>query len=313
MSLTRLKVVAIAACLTASLAAEASAWGPDGHRMVCRIAWQLLDAPLQTEIRRLTSAYRTPDGAGFGFFTDGCVFPDEARSKARDNVPGWDKFDPFETWHFLNVPRTTNLVQDIDCHGNCVLTGIAHHAEGLTNASTDEVRAEALFFLGHWVGDIHQPLHISYTDDLGGNNIKPINGGFYASGALHAVWDSGIIAKAVGSVGWRIYADRLAREITPAEKASWIGGQAISWAQESYPDHQTQGSVLRLAGCQRRVNLPSDRPGPHARAAISGRVRRRCGAAVAAGRGTACGLAPATSRLALRAVRKELRRRRQHR
>jgi len=230
----RLKVFAIVACLTVSFAPEASAWGPDGHRIVCRIAYQLLDAPRQTEIRRLTSAYRTPDGAGFGFFTDGCVFPDEARSKARDNVSGWDKFDPFETWHFLNVPRTTHRVEDSHCHGNCVLTGIAHHVEALTNASTDEARAEALFFLGHWVGDIHQPLHISYTDDLGGNNIKPINGGFYSSGHLHAVWDSGIIAKAIGSDGWRIYADRLAREITPAENAAWIGGQAISWAQESY-------------------------------------------------------------------------------
>lgn len=230
----RLKVFAIVACLTISFAAEASAWGPDGHRIVCRIAYQLLDAPRQTEIRRLTSAYRKPDGEAFGLFTDGCLFPDEARSKARDNVPGWDKFDPFEIWHFLNVPRTTHRVEDSHCHLNCVLTGITHHAEALTNASTDEARAEALFFLGHWVGDIHQPLHISYTDDLGGNNIKPINGGFYLSGHLHGVWDSGIIAKAVGSDGWRIYADQLAREITPAEKAAWIGGQAISWAQESY-------------------------------------------------------------------------------
>ena len=230
----RLTGVAIVVCLTFVCAAEASAWGPDGHRIVCRIAYQLLDAPRQTEIRRLTAAYRKPGGGGFGFFTDGCLFPDEARSKARDNVPGWDKFDPFETWHFLNVPRTTHRVEDSHCHGNCVLTGIAHHAEALTNASTDEGRAEALFFLGHWVGDAHQPLHISYTDDLGGNNIKPITGGYYSSGQLHAVWDSGIIAKAVGSDGWRIYADQLAREITPAEKVVWIGGQAVSWAQESY-------------------------------------------------------------------------------
>ena len=126
---------------------------------------------------------------------------DEARSKARDNVPGWDRFDPFENWHFLNVPRTTRSVEQSHCHDNCVLTGIAHHAEALTTASTDRDRAEALFFLGHWIGDVHQPLHISYVDDRGGNDIKPINGGFYASSNLHAVWDSGIIAKAIGSDG----------------------------------------------------------------------------------------------------------------
>ena len=228
------RVLAIVTGLTLFLAPEAFAWGPDGHRIVCRIAFQLLDAPRQAEIRRLSGLYRKPDGEGFESFSEGCLFPDEARSKARDNVPGWDRFDPFETWHFLNVPRTTDRLEESDCHGNCVLTGIAHHTEALTNGADDQARAEALFFLGHWVGDIHQPLHISFSDDLGGNNIKPINGGFYSSGSLHSVWDSGIIAKAVGSNGWRIYADRLARAISPPEKATWIGGQPITWAQESY-------------------------------------------------------------------------------
>jgi hypothetical protein len=40
----------------------------------------------------------------------------------------------------------------------------------------------------HWVGDIHQPLHVSYADDQGGNKIKPIDGGLYTSKALHSVW-----------------------------------------------------------------------------------------------------------------------------
>jgi len=233
-SFARWRVLTVVACLEVGVATEASAWGPDGHRIVCRIAYQLLDPPRQAKIRTMTSAFRDPDGEAIQFFTEGCVFPDVARQNARDDVTGWDKFDPFEFWHFLNVPRTTHHIVESHCHGNCVLTGIAFHTEALTHAATNEARAEALFFLGHWLGDIHQPLHVSYTDDLGGNNIKPITGGFYMSGNLHAVWDSGIIAKAVGADGWRIYADRLASEITPAEKAAWIGGSAISWAQESY-------------------------------------------------------------------------------
>ena len=38
----------------------------------------------------------------------------------------------------------------------------------------------------HWVGDIHQPLHVSFEDDRGGNNIQ-VNG--QCSGNLHATWD----------------------------------------------------------------------------------------------------------------------------
>ena len=248
MRFAKLQGVALVACLTVSFVAEASAWGPDGHRIVCRIAYQLLDAPRQTEIRRLTSTYRNPDGEGFGFFTDGCLFPDEARSKARDNVPGWDRFDPFETWHFLNVPRTTSVVEDSHCHDNCVLTGIAHHAEALTNASTDEARAEALFFLGHWVGDIHQPLHISYTDDRGGNDISPIIGGYYSSGHLH------------GSVGFRHHFEgrrqrRLADLRGPAGTRDHPGREShvdrrpsgLVGAGILQPGHQTESSILRLA------------------------------------------------------------------
>ena len=29
----------------------------------------------------------------------------------------------------------------------------------------------ALKFLGHWIGDLHQPLHVSYADDKGGNHV----------------------------------------------------------------------------------------------------------------------------------------------
>jgi hypothetical protein len=227
--------LAITACLALANVQDAAAWGPDGHRIVCRIAFQLLDSPRQQEIIRLTGKYHRPNnGSGFSFFTDGCLFPDEARQRARDNEPGWDKFDPFDAWHFLNVPRTTHLVADSHCSGNCVLTGISRHADLLRTSTTDEARAEALFFLGHWVGDIHQPLHISYADDRGGNNITPILGGFYESTHMHGVWDSGIIAKAVGADGWRIFADRLARDITPAENDTWIASQPLVWAQESY-------------------------------------------------------------------------------
>ena len=225
--------VAIALCLCLSYARDASAWGPEGHRIVCRIAFQLLDTARQQEINRLTARYRTPNGGGFMFFTDACVFPDEARQKARDKEPGWNKFDPFDAWHFLNVPRTTHLVADSHCNGNCVLTGITRHSDLLKTSTTDDARAEALFFLGHWVGDVHQPLHVSFSDDRGGNNTQ-VNGGFYEAAHMHGVWDSGIVAKVVGTEGWRLFADRLAREITPAQNDAWIANPPLQWAQESY-------------------------------------------------------------------------------
>ena len=142
-------------------AAKAFAWGDDGHRIVCEIAFQLLDEAHRKEVITLTDAYRRPNnGAGFSQFTESCLFADEARQKARQKTPGWQKFEPFDRWHFLNVSRATPLIAESDCHKNCVLFAITHHIDNLKAAERVD-RAEALFFLSHWLGDIHQPVHMS--------------------------------------------------------------------------------------------------------------------------------------------------------
>ena len=58
---------------------------------------------------------------------------------------------------------------------------------------------QALAFLGHFVGDVHQPLHVSYSDDRGGNQTRIYYRGERTN--LHAFWDrdvpglSGTLAK----------------------------------------------------------------------------------------------------------------------
>src|SRR6266851_6261372 len=50
---------------------------------------------------------------------------------------------------------------------------------------------------------------------------------------LHAVWDWGILAPAVGG-DERAYALELTRSITPTDLARWRGGSPVDWANESY-------------------------------------------------------------------------------
>jgi hypothetical protein len=255
----------VACFLTAIMAfcGNAFAWGPVGHRTVCQIAFLLLDPSQQSEVARLTQLYQTPDGHGFASFGEGCTFPDDARAKARDQVPGFDRFTKFENWHFLNLPRTATVATASPCADDCVLKGIDFHTAALRDpASSDTDRAEALFFLGHWLGDIHQPLHVSYKDDLGGNKIKPIKGGFYSSPHLHSVWDSGIISKDIGSASVADFATRLTNAITPAEKTSWLTSTPIDWAEESYaitisPDVEYCKSASTAAGTRCNKDHPT--------------------------------------------------------
>ena len=229
----RVHFLILATLLTLSTPREAKAWSRDGHRIVCRIAWLLLDDTRRAEIDRLTSAYRDDDGQPLASFWDACSFPDEVRAKAANN-PAFRRFAVFETWHYANVPRTTTQLPDPPCQVPCVINAIPAHADSLRQASNDRSRSEALFFLSHWVGDMHQPLHLGYQDDRGGNDIRPIEGGYYTVSSMHALWDGGIPGKLFASANWQAFADQLARDVTPAHRATWIQGSATDWAQESY-------------------------------------------------------------------------------
>lgn len=228
-----LKYLALGAFILGVQPREASAWSRDGHRIVCRIAWQLLDQARRVEVERLTSTYRDPDGQALTSYWDACAFADDARAKAR-SAPAWNRFAVFETWHFANVPRTTTRLPTPPCQVHCVITAVQAHADSLRQATSDRSRSEALFFVSHWVGDLHQPLHVAFADDRGGNGVRPIEGGYYAVPNLHALWDAGLLRKLLASRHWQDFADSLATEISPAQRATWIQGSPVDWAQESY-------------------------------------------------------------------------------
>jgi hypothetical protein len=228
----RIVCVLAAATLIVATPRDALAWSRDGHRIVCRIAWRLLEAPHRAEINRLTNAYRDPDGKAIASFWDACSYADDVRGRARGGS-GWRRFAVFETWHYANVPRTTTRLSTPPCQEACVITAVQVHTDSLRHAPQGS-RTEALFLLSHWIGDLHQPLHLSFADDRGGNDVRPIEGGYYSAPNMHALWDSEILRKLLGNARWEDFADSLADSSSPAQRSRWIEGGAADWAQESY-------------------------------------------------------------------------------
>ena len=88
----------------------------------------------------------------------------------------------------------------------------------------------ALKSLGHWVGDIHQPLHVSFLDDKGGNTIRT---SAQCPGNLHAVWDTCLVQYAIGPDTSEAVDDLLAA-ITPEMKVEWNASVPRDWANESF-------------------------------------------------------------------------------
>ena len=117
----------------------------------------------------------------------------------------------------------------------CVVSAILNDMRDLALSEdvTDQIRL--LKSLGHWVGDIHQPLHVSFEDDRGGNSIA-VTGVCWES--LHVVWDTCIIEQRIG-LDYSQVAEQLRSEITDEDRARWIPQEigvesVVGWANETF-------------------------------------------------------------------------------
>lgn len=190
-------------------------WGIEGHRLVARIAAARLDSgPAATAARLL-------HGAALGEIAS---WADSLR-KSRPNTP---------PWHYVDIYLTdTSYVPARDCPAEgCVVTALQEQMQLLADRTqTDSVRAEALKWVVHLVGDLHQPLHAGERKDRGGNDLKVTFMGQATN--LHWVWD----AQLLESFGWtedQIFDDILRQIAARTDVKRIEGGSVISWVMESH-------------------------------------------------------------------------------
>ena len=98
------------------------------------------------------------------------------------------------------------------------------HARHLTG------RLAALKFLGHWLGDIHPPLHAASQDDRGGNHIRTLGN---SCESLHTLWDRCIVEERLGMHPLTIVHE-LRAGITDNQRAEWLAGDPVAWTNESF-------------------------------------------------------------------------------
>jgi hypothetical protein len=216
-----------------AMSCNAWAWGDEGHKVVCEIALRLVQPSTRGEIQKLISTDER-----FASFSDSCTWPDHPRQRASE--------------HFLNLSRDSDGLHSETCPGAsaCVVTAIRKDFEVLSsNNASQAQKLASLKFLGHWVGDIHQPLHVSFEDDRGGNNVM-VTG--ECGPNLHSAWDTCLVLKAVGEdVGEA--ATKLMKSITPAEIESWTHSAPIGWANESFAiaeQARTEYCIRQGASCE---------------------------------------------------------------
>ena len=209
-------------------------WGHEGHEIVASLAQTCLTENAKAGIRSLIGDASL---ASISNWADD-VRPDR---------------DETYNWHFVDIPKDASGFSDErDCflpnsrhkgsatdHHNCVVDRIEIFKKDLSdsNASRDD-RIEALKFLVHFVGDVHQPMH-AIGEAAGGNGIAVSEFGSTECGRhscnLHGAWDSGLIEHT--GMGRDAYVAHLEKLISDEHLSAT--GSPEDWANESHGDAQS--------------------------------------------------------------------------
>jgi len=205
-------------CLAA--VSPAFAWGAEGHRVIGTIASANFDEATAKAVRELL---------GDETVADACCWADEVRSDRQ--------YDWLKPLHYINVPRRAerlDMTRDA-LDGQQIVTTIAKYRDVLKDPSKPkEERLLALRLVLHMVGDLHQPLHVSYADDLGGNKLTLT--AFGKKSNLHRAWDTDLIRRRLKDTkgGWPVMSADLREAITAEQRAAWTKSlDPLDWANES--------------------------------------------------------------------------------
>ena len=194
---------------------DASAWWDTGHKMVCDQAYELLTPTAVKAVDPLIEEH--------GSFGIACLWADWIKGERKDT----------RSWHYINLPDAEQNTYKAKCPENgCLIASFHEQVDILMDESRSfREREEALWFVGHFVGDIHQPMHVGFPEDRGGNNHKLTfsNGG---KTNMHSVWDGQIIEHMELLYGQDYLLLKVTKKIN--ELLDNNHSQEIeSWAQES--------------------------------------------------------------------------------
>jgi S1/P1 Nuclease len=171
-------------------------WGAGGHMMTAQIAFDRLNPRAKAQARKLLAIQINPAAvtAKSTNFINAAHWADDLRPFA--------EFDSFKALHFIDTPFSDDGTALPTVPPPDIVTALEENVNILKTSTDDNARAQALRFIIHFVGDIHQPLHCATRvssalpdGDRGGNSVNlkiPQPNGTMKSTNLHSYWDGGI-------------------------------------------------------------------------------------------------------------------------
>jgi hypothetical protein len=190
-------------CLIVCTPIVSLGWGAGGHMIVARVAFDRLTPHAKQEVAKLLAIQITRPGLSPK--SKSLLASATAKSKDFVNASHWPddlrpipEFDCFKELHFVDTAFSDDGTALPSLPTPNIINALKDAVDTLKTSTDDNARAQALRFLIHFVGDIHQPLHsatrvrkANLEGDRGGNLVsikigtpKPTN--------LHSFWDGGL-------------------------------------------------------------------------------------------------------------------------
>lgn len=225
-----LSIIFLTSLLTTETELPPTHWGWDAHKVVCEIAYRRL-SPAGKEMVDELMARDT-----IATFAEACLWADAVKYSTHESTYGY---------HFVNIPTGhAGYEANRDCSDpirKCVVWAVPHYATMLMTTESDTERLEALKFVGHFIGDLHQPLHAGRPEDRGGNGVDvefpDAEGTGFIDYNLHQIWDRRMLER-IG-ITWPESVAGLMDNLNPADAAEWEDFDVVAWTNESYGAAET--------------------------------------------------------------------------
>lgn len=150
-------------------------WGSTGHRVIAEVASNYLTDNARLEINKILNGETLVNA-----------------STHADDIKSDSRYDKYYNWHFLNMELDDEYEEITPSERGDVFIAINKCIDILESDSvSDKDKSFYLKLLVHFVGDLHQPLHIGRYEDRGANRIYVK--WFGRNSNLHRVWDSEMI------------------------------------------------------------------------------------------------------------------------
>ncbi len=193
-------------------ARSAEDWGRNGHRATGAIAEKYLTKKAKRNIKKLL------DGQSLALVS---TYADEIKSDSK-----YRKYGP---WHYVNFPFDSTYEKHEKNEAGDIIVAINKSIEVLKDEdASKEDKIFSLKLLVHFIGDLHQPLHIGLAEDKGGNDFQVR---WFDEGTnLHTVWDTKMIEDYNMS-----YSELAAneKELSKSELEQIQQGSVTDWMYES--------------------------------------------------------------------------------